>query len=235
MRKTRICAFAMLSLLVVSLTALTPSRAADYTKIGVRIGDTATYSFAATGWTVDRFTISVLDVNGTLVKLNATYYNPNGSVNHTMILGPANVSRGQLGEYLLCANLSAHDPICYVSEHSTAPAFSETVQMTVAGASRTVNHLNMSTPSIMVDRWWDKATGLLVKRVHLAPYSINLTLISTSLWSAGGGLFGLDTTATLLLIGGFLVAGVFFVGATLVIHGRGKRGKEQLRPPTQMP
>jgi hypothetical protein len=225
----------LFSLLVVSLTALTPSRGADYTKIGVRIGDTATYSFAATGWTIDRFTISVLDVSGTLVKLNVTYYNPNGSVNHTMILGPADVSEGGLGEYLLCANLSAHDPICYISEHSTAPTFNETVQMTVAGASRTVNHLSMNTPNIVVDRWWDKTTGLLVKRVHLASYSINLTLISTSLWSAGGGLFGLDTTATLLLVGGFLVTGVVIVGTALVLHGRGKRGKEQLRSPTQMP
>jgi hypothetical protein len=225
-KRKLLAAFALLSILLASSALLTPSKAADYTKIGVKIGDNSTYSFTLVNSTINvraDFSSYVKNVTGTLVTLNFTYYNPGGSVNTTLLFGPFNVSTGEggIGFFLICANLSAHDPVNVLP---SVPSINETVSMVAAGVTRTVNHLNMSIGATRFNVWWDKPTGLMVKLTAIGPASLpglgNFTLTSTSLWSLGGLPI---TTTTLLIIG--VGAIIVVVGVAVVLHGRGKGKK----------
>jgi hypothetical protein len=61
----------------------------------------------------------------------------------------------------------------------------ETVNMTVPGVSRTVNHLDCFAGIVFGDYYWDRNTGLLVKSTFRDPFgSENLFLTSKTAFSA---------------------------------------------------
>jgi hypothetical protein len=221
MKKRLLVTLAILSILLVSSALLTSSRAADYSKLGVKSGDNSTYAFSLVNSTVNlqgTLVANVTEVTGTNATLSLKYYFANGTLAAAIILGPDNVSTGQGGInfFLICADLSAYDPI----NLATPLIINETIDMVAAGLTRTVNHLNITMYATRYNIWWDKSTGLAVQLTILGPFVLaglgNLTLTSTSLWSPGG----LPITTLLLIIGVGAIAVVAAVA--IVLHRRGK-------------
>jgi hypothetical protein len=157
----------------------TSALAADYEKVGVKVGNTADYETSLTNSDYNRTHILVYGIVGTTIYLNLTYYHPNGAVGlESQLLGDVFVGGGYLFAYLLAANLTAGDP---VYSGQTSLKVNETTTMTVAGTSRTVNHLR--TADGLFEAYWDKATGLMTKLNFALIGWINMTIISTDAWS----------------------------------------------------
>jgi hypothetical protein len=186
LRKRVAYPLALLFVLLV-LTATTSSAvAADYTKIGVKIGDKATYALSETGSTDNTTTMLVWGILGTQVYLNFTDYTPSGTVD---VKYPAIVAdvyagggSGSVGYMrLIASNLTANDEL-YLG--SAGYWINDTTSMIISGINRTVNHFKILGGDVEV--WWDKATGLMVKLNfwrHITGW-YNLTMISTTAWSA---------------------------------------------------
>jgi hypothetical protein len=177
-----LAAYSALLLLLVSTTC-SVSRAADYTKVGVKQGTQATYSVSyiqQIGNSSDEDTLTVTvyieNVTAPFVALNETAYWSNGTFYQTAVT-TINVASGEsaphylFNVYLLAANLTKSDPI---QLRPTAPTINDTTQMTVAGHQRTVNLLNYTYIQTWSEyqhfgyRWmrWDKPTGLLAEDVQ---------------------------------------------------------------------
>jgi len=169
----------ILLVLLALLANCTRASAADYEKVGVKLGNTADYDTSLTSHAYNRTHILVYGIVGTLVYLNFTYYFPNGTVGDEyqwigdVFAGVPNY----FYVYLLAANLTAGDPI-YSGASMT---INETVTMTFAGTPRTVNHLLLT--SWPLEAYWDKATGLIAKLNFWLLGWINMTIISTDVWS----------------------------------------------------
>jgi hypothetical protein len=219
MNKKSICALALLSVLLVYCSVLAPSIAADYTKVGVKQGDTASYVVERTDFPSDLTgTAYVINVTGALVGLNLTFYNPGGSINSTLET-VGNVTSGDGFPlpiwFLVAPNLAEGDKI-YDIDH--APTFNDTVSMNIAGYSRTANLLNLTDdPSNYLRTWLDQATGLFLQLMwHTTTVSYNITLTATSVF--GGGI----SPTTLLLIVGAAAAVIVVAVATLMLRRRRK-------------
>lgn len=200
---------------MVFASAPTPSRAADYTKVGVRVGDTADYVSSITGKNYTRLHILVYGLTaGTVVTLELTYYDSNGKqYPWGTVTGDTYLGSGYIFYYLVAPNLVEDEGIF----HGASYTINETTTLTVAGVSRSVNHLRLDG-FYYLDIYWDQSTGIVVKCSIWFIGWTNLTMTSTSLWSAG-----LSSTQ-LLIIGGavvvMLVAVAYYVG-----RRRGRRKK----------
>jgi hypothetical protein len=162
----------------------TSALGADYEKVGVNLGNTADYKLSTDFGNQNRTHILVYGIVGTVVHLNITEYNPDGTVNSTsQTIGDLYLGSYPMYLYLLAANLTAGDPI-----GSGSPiTINETITMTVAGASRTVNHLRTRASNQLPDGtfevYWDKATGLMTKvNVWIFVGWLNMTIMSTDAW-----------------------------------------------------
>jgi hypothetical protein len=180
MRKKVTFTLVLFSIILLSSAMTTPSQAADYYKVGVKVGDVVEYSISISNSDMVSIVIRVEDISVSVVQLNVTYYysaHPTQSVN-----SPFDVTSGYGLYYLLIApELSVGDPIYLGS----SLMINETVTMTVAGVSRTVNHLNYSAGIVFGDYYWDRDTGLLVKSTFRFPFgSENLSLMSTTAFGA---------------------------------------------------
>jgi hypothetical protein len=175
LKKETLLAPLLLSLIMIS-TIMLPAAATDYTKIGVRVGDTADYTYSyplensttATG----KFSIEILQINGT----NVTIEGPNGIITDNLLNGNQILPDGtdQIPPYLVAANLSQGDNIF---QHSPYYIWSpiETITMIVAGHNRTVNYVRFEGPILLpclfpgetwgesYEAYYDKVTGLLVE------------------------------------------------------------------------
>jgi len=200
--------FVVLTVLLVSSTFIVASRAADYTKIGVKVGDSANYSVESHAHSCDRLQINVTEVTGTVVNLTYTYSWSNGTiVNSGHDRG--DVSTGY-HDFLYCGGLKKGD-LTYIG---STWYFNDTVTMEFAGANRTVNVLYAS-----VTEYFDQATGMVVKLVQ-SEGEDNFTMISTNMWSAASPP-GPTIDPTLLLIGGgIVVAAIVVVAAVVMIRRR---------------
>jgi hypothetical protein len=220
MRRKLCSGLALLSVFVIISAAYMPLpvNAITYTG-GVPAGATVDYTYSQTNVTTpNRIHINVTNVSTSKITYNIIFYNPDNSVNNSHNYLSYNITTLSLyGPYLyfIGANLNVSNPVypgaLYII-NDTIPSYS------IGGASRTVNHSNqtyssLGFPYVVVNGWWDKPTGLLVKlsyhSIQPSAYWVNLTLTGTSLWTPGYGASGggLNTT-TLLLIG---------VGAVVVI------------------
>jgi hypothetical protein len=216
--------------------------ATDFSKVGVRTGDWAKYSFVSTNKSMipsGPENLSFTNVTGTMVTLNVTAYNPDGSENSSHVYagnvsnsmeplyipGVGNVSLPILYSFIIPANLSANDPIY----DGAAISINDTESLTVANVSRVVNHVNgtsaiLGTPYERYNMYWDKQTGIVVVgNAYIIGLNawINMTLTATSLWhevSVGGPIFGLSLWQ-LLIIGG-VVAVVVCVSVLLLVRRR---------------
>jgi hypothetical protein len=184
MRRSLILVLAIFSASIIFSSVLTPSVAADYTKVGVKVGDTAEYLVSdvshihgvnyTTGKPVyfyydtteayDRLRVTVTNVTGTNVTLSLTLYFPNGKVYENSLVS-CDVSSGMcdffwpsvLWGLIIAANLSVGDPI-YIG---SSRVINETVNMRIASKYR-LNHVG--SPESGYEAYWDKASGLLVER-----------------------------------------------------------------------
>jgi hypothetical protein len=223
--------------------------ATDFSRAGVKSGDWAKYFFtlsnASEEWRM-RETVNFTNVAGNTVTLNLTAYNLDGSKNASIVYvgnvstslatvhvpGYGNLTAPMLWQYILPANLSAHDPLFSGGLY----IINETIPMMLLNAPRQVNHLNITqtsffslTPDEIVNYYWDRQTGVMVlQEEHAFDMSMrsNMTLTDTSLWhqpEAGGQgqlVFGLSLLQW-LLIGG--VAAVIVVASAALVIRRHRR------------
>jgi hypothetical protein len=169
----------LLVLLAWSANCTHTCMAADYTKVGVKLGNVADYETGVSYAAYNRTQMLVYGIVGAVITLNFTVYNRDGTINQTFqIVGDPSIGGYPIFLYLIAANLTAGDPIYPWA----AWTINETVTMTVAGTSRTVNHLYL--PDGSFEAYWDKETGLMTKLnafLYVAWY--NYTMISTDAWS----------------------------------------------------
>jgi hypothetical protein len=217
LRKTYLYSLAALSILLVLGATINPTMAADYNKVGVKVGDTATYKYSTTGSTDNKSTIFVWGVVGSLVYLNFTIYTPSGTVDGK-VQYLVDVYAGELIPrylYLIAGNLTKNDALYH---GSTGFWINDTTTMIISGVNRTVNHFRL--PGGLWESWWDKETGLMVKANILYYVWFNYTMISTTAWSAPAqppGLF--SNPMTLVALG----EGLVIVLLLVLVSRRGKR------------
>ncbi|WXG44293.1 MAG: hypothetical protein WED04_09715 [Promethearchaeati archaeon SRVP18_Atabeyarchaeia-1] len=193
---------ALLATLLVCSTIVAPSTAADYSKIGVKVGDRADYSIQYAE--CDRLRVEVTEVTGTFVNLTLTYHWSNGTV-VDLIHYAGNVSSGDLADAVVCGGLQAGDPLW----QGGYLFFSSTVNLEIAGEMRTVNdHTDGGS-----HYYFDQETGILAKAV--APGGSNYTMISTNMWGAANPM-------VLILIGGG-AAVIALVAAIAVLVSRRRK------------
>lgn len=218
MLATRKTALILVSLsLIIFAATVQASQAADYTKVGVKVGDTADYSVSATGagsgYASGAMHLEVQSVSGTTItiKLSGT-----GIPGNATPSGDISTGSGALFPFVIAANLATSDAVYSGAIWS----ISGSATMNVAGQSRTVNQMSYSvtilTITVSYSVNWDKATGLFVglNMTFGTAASVSIAMTSTSLWSAG--LFGLST-GTLLLIG---VGVVIIIGIAVALKRR---------------
>ncbi|WXG44292.1 MAG: hypothetical protein WED04_09710 [Promethearchaeati archaeon SRVP18_Atabeyarchaeia-1] len=195
--------FALIALVLFSSSIIATSQAADYAKIGVRVGDRADYSIANPNH--DRLRLEVTEVTGVFVNITITDYWSNGTVvDFTTARG--NVSNGGLAEVLLCGGLQAGD-LLYPG---AGMYFNYTVSMEIAGAMRTVNEIIISGDQHV---YYDQETGIFAKMAH--PGHSNVTMISTNMWRP-------VDPVVLILIGGGGAAVAAIVVAAIILQRRRK-------------
>jgi len=206
MRKRLVLSLATISMILLVTAVCNPASATSYA-VGVKVGDTADYTASATGEPFSKMHLSVYGIVGTVVTLNLTYYYPNGTLHdQSTVTGDLLTGSGGILLFLIARNLTQGDPVYSGSTMKV----NKTVTMTVAGASRSVNYVNLTMGYWQF--YWDKETGLMTQVRFLFFGWMNLTLTSTSLWSAG--LFGLSWT-TLAIIGGGAVVLIAVVALVL--------------------
>ena len=169
----------LLVLLAWSANCTRMCMAADYTKVGVKVGDTADYETSVSYVDYNRTHMLVYGIIGTVITANFTDYNRDGTVNKTwQIAGDISIGAYPMFLYFTAANLTAGDP----SYAGSTWTINETITMTVAGIPRTVNHIRL--PDGSFEAYWDKATGLMTKlNAFVIIYWYNYTMISTDAWS----------------------------------------------------
>jgi hypothetical protein len=212
MRKTFASTLAVFSLLLVVSAASATPLTVDYTKVGVKVGDVAIYrsSFTAGPW--NKTEILVYGIVGTVVTLNYTDYNPDGSIgNQGQVVFDIYAGSFLLYRYLIAGNLTTGDPL-----YSGAPiTINETSQMVVAGALRTINHANYNGG--MFNAYWDQATGLMTEaQVWFFAWE-NYSLLSTTAWAPDT----LLNMTTIALIEGIVI--IILVIALVIVASRRRR------------
>lgn len=216
MQKKPIIAMTILATLLVVGVAVSPTNAAVYTNIGVKQGDTTFYSSRYNIGTVNSTFLLVTKVAGTFVNLTTTDYLPGGVYSgSTLLYGNVSSYSGGLLLWLTATDLNAGDPIADGSPFKV----NETVTMTVAGASRSVNHAYSADHSFEV--YYDRATGILVKGsifIFLSWY--NHTMLSTNIWQPDTPLQVFNVFSFVWLIGGLVVG---FAVAALLMRGKHKK------------
>jgi hypothetical protein len=186
----------LFSSLLVSSFTVTPSKAVDYTQVGVKVGDWAYYSGTTniTGLPPNfegNFTVTKIDrsnVTGTF-----SVYNTNGVfVGSQTIWG--NISSGVNGPpgavtlfwFLLVPNLTTKGDMVFAN--SPGLWINDTGIMIAAGRARPYAHINVTTSGNTTDVHVDQATGIGMQ-VNLFMWNgvnhlyLTFKLTSTSLWS----------------------------------------------------
>ncbi len=185
MRKNAIYSLAVLSILVFGATMVRPAGAADYSQVGVKVGDTAFYDVQKTYDSYEIMVdILVYGIVGTTITLNLTYYDAYWNPYPEQWLGDIyNGAGNPLYLFLITPHLQAGEAIY----SSASLLIQETVTMKVAEVSRSVNHHCSGDPGSgwYLDAYWDQATGMIVQlRFYYSLMGwLNVTMTSTSLWS----------------------------------------------------
>jgi hypothetical protein len=211
-------ALATLSIILVLTATTSSAMAANYSKLGVQVGDYAVYKSSLTGSTVNKTVMLIYGIVGTTVYLNFTDYLPNGAIADKSQIILDTVAGSFAGwAYITASNLTAHDPVYSGAIYK----INETKSMTIGGAARTVNHMNFTGWGVYLDAYWDKTLGIMVKlNFFLWIGWMNYTMISfTSPGAPPGGL----STMTLVAIGEGVVIVLLLV--YIVVSRRGKRRK----------
>jgi hypothetical protein len=183
LRKLMTSTLVALVVLIVLSTLVVSSSAADYTKVGVKAGDTADYKIVSSNPKMNGAVIhaSIQKVEGTVVTINGSVHYTNGTVQAEFISGDISLGQNSSYYFLICANLTRGDPI-YVDSKMN---ITETASMSVLGVSREVNHLSSSSILGRFDVYWDKLSGLMTRlEASSWGFQITIAITSTSLWIA---------------------------------------------------
>ncbi|WXG47556.1 MAG: hypothetical protein WED05_13015 [Candidatus Atabeyarchaeum deiterrae] len=206
MKRKMICALVVLSVLLASMSTITSTRAADYSKVGVKQGDWAEYAVSSTGHTWNKARLDITGVSGARANLSLTIYYPNGTIAGTET-GYANVTSGNVPYWMIAPNLNKDDLIYPASSNK----INDTAQMIVAGATRTVNRLVWSSYGNLA--WeWDRTTGLTIRFYISDGGWDNYTMTATNMW--------LPDWVLPVVIGGAVGAVALIAVAVVIIRRR---------------
>jgi hypothetical protein len=224
-------AFAALSMLLVLAATMNSASAAFAPIPGVKAGDTADYKVVGDPYfPYNRTHIAVWGTKASYVALTATNYLPDGTLysvdNHNWTVDFYGSGSWPSGVFywVVSKNLTVGPdeilgavPGVYVVNNLT---------MTAAGVSRFVLHANGSSmvTGFYFDMYFDRATGLVVQGNYGTPAGwLNVTLISTNVWSAAQPPPGVDLM-TLAAIGeGIVIVVLVILTLFLALRMRRKR------------
>ncbi|WXG47118.1 MAG: hypothetical protein WED05_10745 [Candidatus Atabeyarchaeum deiterrae] len=209
MKKSIAFCLVVFSIFIMLAATSNPTWAANYSNVGVKVGDYADYTASVGSFNYTRCRVYVYGIVGTDVTLNLTYYDANGKAYPQLQLqGDIYIGSGYflLFPALIAGGLGKDDPIY----SGSSAKINETVTMTFASESRAVNHLLI--PNVFYwDYYWDQATGFPVKVNNWFLGWTNLTMTSTTLWSPPS-----ISLTTILFIANLievaLIVVVFYVG-----------------------
>jgi hypothetical protein len=218
MRRKTACSLVALTIVLVLVTTVCFTTAANYTLVGVKLGATADYKVSSSPFfAYNKTDILVSGIVGTTIYLNYTSTFPNGTES---LIGTGLIS-GDISTYLtyvVASNLTVGDNLW----KSGAPTINRTITMNAGGTSRLVNVANNITFFLGADYnlYYDKQTGLLVQGDFVGLFGwINYTLISTTAWSPPAPSAGISLT-TVGLVGG---VGIVALIVGFVVGRRGRK------------
>ena len=207
MKKESALSLLLLTLIMLSTMTLQVS-ATDYTKAGVKVGDTADYTYSnsfSTPTATGRFHIQILEIAGFYVRLNSRELYLNNSEGPALLLaGNVSADDSETFPYLVVANLSQGDNLVREDDARFQwwPIDNTTI-MIAAGQNRTVNHTKFTgqehLPTNVIyysnEAYYDKITGLLIASIitdtnqdgtkHTWTQILNSTTAFTGLNSTG--------------------------------------------------
>jgi hypothetical protein len=219
LKKTLSFTLAALTIILVLSVTINIAPAANYTKLGVQVGDYAVYKSSITSSTINKTVMLIYGIVGTTVYLNFTNYLPNGAIASKDQAITDTVGGSFVGwAYITASNLTANDPVY----SGAAYKINETKSMTIGGAARTVNHMNFTGFGTYLDDYWDKTLGIMVKlNFFILIGWWNYTLISFT--SPGAPIAGISLT-TIAAIGEGVV--IILLLVYIVVSRRGGRRKK---------
>ena len=197
----------LLAFFIVSFALVVPISAVDY-KAGVNAGDWVKYGTISITWTgtgtepsyvtdakkMDWAKIEVNSVSGATIDMTTTvHYNNGTSYPETSSVDVETGAWISGVSFIIAANLNKGDPI---TTQPTALTINDTASLLYAGATRTVNIIDVTTVSDSYESrskiHFDKATGMMLEFFMRYPdymttgayveYTIKAT--ETNLWSA---------------------------------------------------
>jgi hypothetical protein len=198
--------------------------ATDYTKVGVKVGDTADYKTASSVSSDNKTRIYVIYISGTIVTADYMSFFPNGTL-HSSTSWTGNISSYEYPIYLvlLAAGLKTGD---HLGTDPSSPTIDVNTTLNTAGTSRLANHAHATSYLGVLllsylDAYWDQQTGLLIQGNFFAlGLWLNFTLISTTVFSSGSAL----NTSTIALVEGVVIV-VLVIAMVLVARRGGKHRK----------
>jgi hypothetical protein len=222
-------ALSALTILLV-LAATTGTASATSYVPGVKAGNTATFSVVGNpALPYNRTDITVYGKTGSYVQLTAVNYRPDGSLysveahNWTVDTYGSSSYADAVFFWVVSANLTKGDTVL-ADPFPTPVVVQSNLTMTAAGVSRFVLYANGS--GIFVDpflMYFDRATGLVVKGNYQTMAGwINVTLVSTNVWSIATTTTPGGLPLTILEIGEAAVIVVLLVVLVFVMR-RGKK------------
>jgi hypothetical protein len=182
MKKSLAFAFTILSALIILSSLLSFSHATDYSLVGPKVGETADYTFASNDQGLNGAVAHEFfqNIEGTIVTINGTIRYANGTVQAESMSGDISTGQNSFYYFLICANLTAGDPIY----NGSSMRISDTSSMSVLNATREVNHMSEQYIVASLDIRWDKLTGLMISLVGSGfGKSISVSLTNTTVWS----------------------------------------------------
>jgi hypothetical protein len=219
---------ALLTMLLVLSVVTNPTNAITFTP-GVKAGSTADYKVLGNpALTYNRTHITVWGTTGSYVALTATNYRPNGAIDSVVAHNYSISSYGgssfldAVFYWVVGANLTKGPdeilsafPGVFVVNNLT---------MTAAGVSRFVLHANGSGIYVTYfDMYFDRATGLVIQGNYATGVGwINVTLVSTNVWSQPAPAESPFSTTSIIAIAG---VGIVALVVGLLVGRSGKRKK----------
>jgi hypothetical protein len=206
----------MLSILLVFSATMNSTMAATYNRVGVEVGDTADYKISQSFSTDNKTRFYVTCISGNVVTADDLSFWPNGTLDSSTSWTVNISSYGNIAyPVLLAAGLKVGD---HLSSDPSSPTIDTNTTLNVTGTSRLAIHAHQTGLLYYLDGYWDQATGLLIEGNFFVLVSwFNLTLISTSVWSSGGGL---SISNVALIEGGVIV---LLVIALVIAVRRGRK------------
>jgi hypothetical protein len=235
----RIVFFTLISTFL--LLALVVAASATTRTVGVSVGDKFRYSTTSSWSSTDpsatptadlvdanntewlEFTVTAISSTNITVQGTRHYKDGTETTNGVWIdINTGEPINGNLTTVLVSANLAPGDSI-YTSSMYNTWFINETVTRTYLGVGRPTNHFDMTassgTQSYLLDFYWDKSTGVVVKLqretttqtgAYTTTGSLSAQLISSNMWTVPE--FPTWTPALLILTA--------FTSATIVIARR---------------